>query len=666
MRRLSLRTITDNIARGRCFSAATGDGALEIKIDKYVPFIGTAVHTGSNLRESLQKKTALSEYDRWHEEDPYTGDFIDVLPITIKAMDSRYEYDLNRPPDSAIYDEAWGTQVWKKPLTLREREISLKKHEQYYTVLKALLHRLEDEFKRVLVFDIHSYNYRRWDRPVPLFNIGTEQVDTAVFQPVIDTWVTRLSRCSIANESGVKCNDVFFGRGYNLRFVKTHFPRSLVLATEIKKVYCDERTGESYPQVIQELKIALRRACIDTAYFFADTMTDWELQKKHRLLPEKPTDTLVQIDKKLYSMMRRFELLPLLNPLNMTRERKSFFSEKYQKNPVFRYRKIKIDAFLLKRELLNIPLENLNDVSLQKLYADAIKGFSDQIDMIASRDSDAFFYNSLRYFGEPSERDLRNARYLLMLPPIEEEERQGPTFGAREARDVFMKGFAEYGFSGKCEIQKNIVSSVMVVNRDKKVVIKEDARFSRQELQYLVHHEIGVHMLTTINADSHTLKLFSIGHPVNTKTQEGLAVLAEYLSGHLTMRRMKKLALRVIAVADMCSGMDFKTVFSRLVEEYHISPSEAFTITARVFRGGGLTKDYLYLSGFSQIHRFWKNDMDLTPLLLGKCSAEYYGITAELRDRKMLADPAHTPQWLTHSREGDNNPIFNYILNGLG
>ncbi|ERP31867.1 flavohemoglobin expression-modulating QEGLA motif protein [Chitinivibrio alkaliphilus] len=665
MRRLSVAEIVQKVRAGEHFSACTLDESVRIRVTKYVPCIAMAIHNGNRMRPSLVAKTALSEYERWYEEDPYTGDCIDSLPITLTGLDSRFEYDLNRSPEECIYDVAWGKHVWRQELTEKERRETVAKHRQYYQLLSGILAVLEERFGRVLVFDIHSYNYERWNRPVPLFNIGSEHVDTETFGSMVTAWQNRLSQCCIANESGCAVNDVFFGRGYALRYIRENFPRSLVLATEIKKVYCDEKSGESYPEVIRELKLQLHRACIDMAYEFAETMTTWNKTKKHHLLSEKPEQHLVQIDRRLFSALRRFELLSLLNPVNMRSERSAFFRSGYRNNPSFRYRKIQIDAFLLKRELLNLPVEKLTDLALQELYAASIQGFNDQIDMIATRDQDDFLYNSLRYFGEPTERDLENARYLLMLPPIAEEERPEPSFDSAEAKRVFEEEFDRYGFRGVCDIQKNVVSDVMVINRDKKVVVKQDARFTRRELRYLVHHEIGVHMVTTINAAVQPLHLFRLGLPVNTKTQEGLAVLGEYLSGNLTMRRLKKLALRVIAVYDICNGADFKTTFEHLVDQYNVAPKDAFTTTTRVFRGGGLTKDFLYLSGFTQLYSLWKDGVDLTPLFVGKCSRQYYKTTAELLDRKMLQQPEYLPFWLQEPREKENNPIFQYILEGL-
>ena len=74
----------------------------------------------------------------------------------------------------------------------------------------------------------------------------------------------------------------------------------------------------------------------------------------------------------------------------------------------------------------------------------------------------------------------------------------------------------------------------------------------------MVHHEIGVHMVTTINAVNQPLNIFKWAS-TNTYTQEGI-VLTEYLSGYLSIKRLKELALRVVAVDMMINGLDFKAL----------------------------------------------------------------------------------------------------------
>jgi N-formylglutamate amidohydrolase len=188
------------------------------------------------MRNELKLKCELDEYHRWYEEDPHTGQFIESMPITLIANDSRFEYDLNRKPEDCIYEEAWGKKIWKKKLNPKDRQIALKKHSNFYRVLKALVERINKQFSTCVVYDIHSYNHQRWEREVPLFNIGTERLDQEKFGSYINLWQEELSKIKVSGiENKCSINDVFHGRGYALEFITHHFPQVLVLATEIKK-----------------------------------------------------------------------------------------------------------------------------------------------------------------------------------------------------------------------------------------------------------------------------------------------------------------------------------------------------------------------------------------------------------------------------------------------
>ncbi|MCB0505215.1 MAG: DUF1704 domain-containing protein, partial [Cyclobacteriaceae bacterium] len=195
--------------------------------------------------------------------------------------------------------------------------------------------------------------------------------------------------------------------------------------------------------------------------------------------------------------------------------------------------------------------------------------------------------------------------------------------------------------------------------------VKPSATFRKKELQALIEHEIGVHMVTTMNSSEQNLKVFNLGLPINTLTQEGLAILAEYLSGNLTLSRLRKLALRVIAVDMMCSGADFVECFNQLKNKYDVEPNLAFNITTRIYRGGGFTKDYLYLSGFVKVLRFWENQNDLKPLLIGKTSIDFYNVIDEMIGREMVSPPKYVTRSFEETQTDKVNPIYDYILSGL-
>ncbi len=665
MHKLTCEEITQRIAQGRTFEAESIDGGFRIAIREYVPFVCTAIHDGNRFRDELKLKSLLSDFDRWYEEDPYTGAFISSMPITLVGLDSRFEYDLNRSPETCIYDEAWGKKVWKKPLTKPERERSLKKHKAYYRVTEALIKALEERFGGCVVYDMHSYNWQRWDRPVPVFNIGTERINRDRFGAMAEQWRQQLAEIDLPNNIEVVAaiNDTFFGRGYNLEFITKRFENTLVLATEVSKIYCNETNGAPYPEVIKALTMQLKRAILNHANYFASQFTRWEHNKKARLLPKDLQSTIVQIDKELHESLKNFELLGYLTPVNIEQEKKRFFESRCTVNPEFAYRPIKLDPAQLKRKIHRLPIERITDVHIQRLYESVINAYSDKLDMLASIGSERFLYASLRYFGEPSEADMKNAWFLQHLPEPENPVKE-PVLGVDDAIALFQEGFDTYGFKGKIEVTKSLVASAMVVNHQRKVLLKKGATFSPRELRFLVHHEIGVHMVTTMNAAMQPLKVFSLGLPVNTKTQEGLAVLSEYLSGNMTLKRLKELGLRVIATQLMVRGADFKKTYRRMVNDYGMDVNEAFYLTTRIHRGGGFTKDHLYLRGLKEIYRFWKDGNDLSPLLIGKTSLDSYGTLLELLERGVLVKPKYITHAFEHPQLGED-PIYDYIIRGI-
>ncbi len=89
---------------------------------------------------------------------------------------------------------------------------------------------------------------------VPLFNIGTEQLDTQRWQPVIDQWAEKLGKISLPGiEVRATINEVFYGRGYHATFVGKNWRNTLVLPTEAKKVFMDELTGKPRTEVLEKL-----------------------------------------------------------------------------------------------------------------------------------------------------------------------------------------------------------------------------------------------------------------------------------------------------------------------------------------------------------------------------------------------------------------------------
>jgi len=259
MLKLSIQDIVKKIREEAIFEAVADDYSFTIKIDDYVPYACGAVHDGHQFRSDLWDNCIHSEYDRWFEEDPATKEMVRNQPIVIAGMDSRFEYDLNRAPDSAIYDDAWGKQLWHKPLSEEIKNRSLQKHSNFYKVVHALIQKLEEKFSVCIVYDMHSYNWKRWDREVPTWNLGTSNIDNNRFNKEIESWCATLGEMQLPNGivSSSKINNTFQGNGYFLKYITKHFKNTLVLATEVKKIYCDELNQIMFPEVVASIEKAL-------------------------------------------------------------------------------------------------------------------------------------------------------------------------------------------------------------------------------------------------------------------------------------------------------------------------------------------------------------------------------------------------------------------------
>ncbi|MEM1002731.1 MAG: N-formylglutamate amidohydrolase [Bacteroidota bacterium] len=264
------------IQNGELINAVSEDYSFTLKIDEYVHYVCAAVHDGHEFRKELWDNCLHSEYDRWYEEDPETKNMIIDHPLVIAGRDSRFEYDLNRFPEEAVFDTAWGKQLWKEPLSKSQKKISLQKHETFYQVVNALITKIESLYGSCIVYDMHSYNWKRWVREVPTWNLGTKNINNEKYGVLVEEWRDLLSSIELPN--GIKktadINNTFFGNGYFLRYITTNFSNTLVLATEIAKVYCDEYEQILYPEVVFAVKNQLEVLLPKHAERFKSTFID--------------------------------------------------------------------------------------------------------------------------------------------------------------------------------------------------------------------------------------------------------------------------------------------------------------------------------------------------------------------------------------------------------
>jgi len=215
----------------------------------------TAIHDGHALREEVLEMTGLTEAARLREEDPYTGAWTSVASTRIVARKSRFEYDLNRPRERAVYlspDDAWGLSVWNREPSADLVAESLAQYDAFYAEAHRVFSAMERRFGQFIVLDLHSYNHRRggagaaFDDPGanPEVNVGTGSLDRERWGSLVDRFVGDLSAFDFGDRQLDVRENVKFRGGHFSRWIHANFAGSACcLAVEFKKFFMDEWTG---------------------------------------------------------------------------------------------------------------------------------------------------------------------------------------------------------------------------------------------------------------------------------------------------------------------------------------------------------------------------------------------------------------------------------------
>ena len=223
------------------------------------PVVAVAVHAGRALRPEIGEQSALTITDRLHEEDLGTAEWATRFPTHVVAGRSRFEVDLNRPREDAVYldpEECWDLEVWREPPPPDMVARSRAAHDVFYSVLADILDRTQAALGPFVVYDLHSYNHRRGgpDAPPadpaghPDVNVGTGSMNRKRWGSLVDRFIADLGSAKVpygdSDRLDVRENVCFKGRQL-ARWVHERYPETgCALALEVKKFYMDEHTGE--------------------------------------------------------------------------------------------------------------------------------------------------------------------------------------------------------------------------------------------------------------------------------------------------------------------------------------------------------------------------------------------------------------------------------------
>ena len=242
------------------------------------PVLATAVHAGHAIREELRPYLAISEADQRREEDPMTGLWSTVGDDAFRNYTSRFQCDLNRARDSAVYEtpeDSWGLTVWADQPTDEMKARSLAVWDRYYETMATWIEGLIAECGRVLVMDIHSYCHRR-DGPDaapapqdgnPDIDLGVTTMDPNRFGGLLEAFEDALMSAPVARKGedprplDVRRNVRYPDGGHWPEWVHANYGDEVATITlEVKKFYMDEWSGDAFLPVVEDVRLAMERA----------------------------------------------------------------------------------------------------------------------------------------------------------------------------------------------------------------------------------------------------------------------------------------------------------------------------------------------------------------------------------------------------------------------
>lgn len=426
------------------------------------------------------------------------------------------------------------------------------------------------------------------------------------------------------------------------------------LGLVVRPIYRDPQTGVVFPVILQQLQRQMSKALRRAIFAFTGIQSADPKLHFESLGPSAMVKDSRLVDLELAEVSESFDLILQATPINVEPEWQKFRACGYRQSPRLKYRPLPYHPGLLKRRLYEVPMEKVEDPTLAYLFSQKQVELDREISALRDLDTPHFLPLSIQIYGKPSQSLLELARQIMALDHStaasceEDDEEHGECIHAMHMVERVREEFDHYhgrmpSFTPRVEVCNDIASNLLV-SRDR-LFVAETFQTSAARVEPLLHHEVGTHLLTYFNGREQVLRQLYAGLAGYEGLQEGLAMLAEYCSGGLTLRRLRTIAGRTLAIGAMIDGHSFVDVFHLLRDAYGFGDRAAYMCTIRAFRGGGFTKDIIYLRGLHELLEFLAKGNELEPLFVGKIALEHVPFIQELRRRGIVKAPALLPRY---------------------
>ena len=331
-----------------------------------------------------------------------------------------------------------------------------------------------------------------------------------------------------------------------------------------------------------------------------------------------------------------------MTPVNADEVRAAFLAHP-ESDPVFEYRDLDVDPDVLDAQVAALPLDDVADTTLAALLRNRQREMTLRVEMLRARNTPEFLQLSIAQYGALLPALVHRAEDLLDRLPsgrLEHDSVDAEQFLAAAQAEIDYYRSIDPDAGIHAEIRDD-VSGVLVDGNT--LLISTQRRGRGPRVNALLQHEVGTHLVTQVNGLAQPIRMMGSGLAHYDETQEGLAVLAEIACGGLTASRLRQLAARVVAVHSLVGGASFVDTH-RLLTGHGLPAGSAYSVTMRVYRAGGFTKDAIYLRGVLALLAHVAAGGALDLFFLGKFSIEDLPLVEDLARRGLLAPAAaHCP-----------------------
>lgn len=287
--------------------------------------------------------------------------------------------------------------------------------------------------------------------------------------------------------------------------------------------------------------------------------------------------------------------------------------------------------------------------------------------MLRAAGTKNFYYHSVELYGRPGSLSSDRRTTNLDLARHFEQAIQGyaplpadvdqPSLSAEEAAAQLRTRLGSCFPGHNVRVVIGDQSSANASASADEVKLKRGARFSPRDLQQIEHHEMGVHVTTALNGRSQPVMPFiGMPSPRTARTQEGLAVFAEFVTQSTSLARVRRLCDRTLAIHQAEEGANFLDLYRFFLGRCH-DERASFESARRVCRGGLIegrapfTKGVCYLDGLLRITNFLRNALTqgkshlVRLLFVGKLGVDDIPLFDRLVREGVVKEPRFQPTW---------------------